>query len=432
MSITTLALKVVGPTLAKSLVSSLGIESKLANSLANKTIDTVAGELLKPSANSVSLSEKIEALAKQMADDLRPLFEGSDPQNTNREAVLLGLAQTLTQAGLSQAGLAELNFDVAALEQHLLRINPDVDRDFSAGEKWKYKQAVEIASRRLIEAAPGVAGYELAKTTEVLQRLESLALQLGVERDLAIQAADHFVGRYRGVVQDKLDRLEVFGLPRMDRLTSQQSLSMAYITLSASGVDRRAGDRKQALLADAREMAGSEFGTDLGNEPRRILGQVDEVMCDCRRLVIRGGAGAGKSTLMQWLAVQAASMGFTGKLTAWNTKIPFFIRLRSLVGQGFPAPEDWPVLIAKTIAAQMPDGWVHRYLELGQALVLIDGVDELPRQAREDFFEALQDLVRDFPQATYLITSRPSGLKSEEGGLGRLGKIGLRRGNSRI
>ena len=63
----------------------------------------------------------------------------------------------------------------------------------------------------------------------------------------------------------------------------------------------------------------------------------------------------------------------------------------------------------------MPPDWVHRYLNRGQALILIDGVDELPRQKRQDFFEALKDLVCDFSEATYIVTSRPSGLKNLQG-----------------
>ncbi|MGB3613710.1 MAG: hypothetical protein WBA10_07950 [Elainellaceae cyanobacterium] len=99
---------------------------------------------------------------------------------------------------------------------------------------------------------------------------------------------------------------------------------MAYITLSASGVeDEDYGDGLAALSMGHR---GADGGWD-GKGPRRILSQVDEAMCDCRRLLIRGGAGAGKSTLMQWLAVRAASQSFEGNLVTWNTKIPFFIRL---------------------------------------------------------------------------------------------------------
>ncbi|MBW4460651.1 MAG: leucine-rich repeat domain-containing protein [Nodosilinea sp. WJT8-NPBG4] len=350
-----------------------------------------------------------------MADDIRPLFEGQNRQVTinSRDAILLGLAQTLISAGLTQAGLADMNFDAATLEQHLLEVNPGVDRDLSAAERAIYRQTIAKVSRRLIEAAPAVEGYEQAKTVKMLQQLEAIAQQLGLERDLAIQSEDAFVERYRKVVKDELDRLEVFGLSRMDRLTSQQSLSMAYITLTASGIVDSDDEKGAAKVLKAGHHAIDGEWPD--REQRRVLSQVDDAICDCRRLMIRGGAGAGKSTLMQWLAVRAASQSFEGKLITWNSKIPFFIRLRSLLEDEFPPPERFPALIAKNIVAQMPEGWVHKYLERGQALVLIDGVDELPRQAREDFFEALKDLVRDFPDTTYVVTSRPSGLKTAEG-----------------
>ncbi|NEQ54350.1 MAG: NACHT domain-containing protein, partial [Leptolyngbya sp. SIO3F4] len=416
MSTSLMVLKAVGPALAQGLLNAFDVKSKLANAIESKTMATVARDFLKSAAGQNALGQ-VEIIAQQMANDIRPLFAGQDRQVSiaSRDSILFGLAQTLIKAGLTQTGLAEMNFDVDALEQHLLKTNPDVDCDFSTAEQAIYRQTVRMASERLIETAPSVEGYERAKATEVLQRLEAISRQLGVERDLAIQSADEFVERYRSIVQNKLDRLEVFGLPRMDRLTSQQSLSMAYITLSASGVvsDKGSGNATAALKSGYQESEADWEGKDT----RRILSQVDEAMCDCDRLVIRGSAGAGKSTLMQWLAVRAASMSFEGNLAAWNTKIPFFIRLRNLVRKEFPAPEQFPVLIAKNIAAQMPDDWVHKYLTRGQALVLIDGVDELPRQAREEFFESLKDLVDTFRQATYIVTSRPSGLKSRDGGV---------------
>ncbi|MEM8640890.1 MAG: NACHT domain-containing protein, partial [Cyanobacteria bacterium P01_G01_bin.54] len=413
MSMPLLTLKVILPPLAKALLQALRVESQLANDLSWRLLDTTISESLKSAGNRGDLQRQVKEIAQQMAAELRPLFAGQNRQPANQAAIAFALAQTLMQAGLTQTGLAELNFDAEALEQHLLKVNPEGDRGFSAAERDVYQQGVGIISRRLIAAAPTVEGYEQAKTTTVLQRLDEIRAALQVERELAKQAEDHFVRRYRDVVQDELDRLEVFGLPRMDRLTSRQSLSMAYITLSASG---RVEAVEKGYLSGLRwgDREAMSDWPELGS--RRISSQVDEAICEGRRLVIRGGAGAGKSTLMQWLAVQAASRSFEGKLIGWNAKIPFFIRLRSLVGEGFPPPERFPALIARNIVAQMPEGWVHKYLERGQALVLIDGVDELPRQARKDFFEALQDLVRDFPLATYIVTSRPAGLKSADGG----------------
>ena len=370
-------------------------------------IDTTAGELLKPAVSSATLTKKVDEMAGRMVEDIRPLFvgEGRSVDTGSQNAIVLGLSETLLKVRLTQTGLAEMNFDRGALTQHLLKANPGVDRDFSDGEKALYRQAVGIVSDRLIEAAPNVEGFALSTAFETLQRLEEIAKQLGWERDREIQAADEFVGRYRQVVQAELNALEIFGHARTDDLTSQQSLSMAYITLS---VMREAGEEEEEELA---RFGQGKFGRPTA-KPKQLLSRVDGALCDCRRVVIRGGAGAGKSTLMQWLAVKAAKQSFEGKLADWNSKIPFFIRLRNLVGGQFPTPEKFPVMVAPNFAAVMPEGWVHKYLNRGQALVLIDGVDELPRQERGDFLKALKALVRDFPNATYVVTSRPSGLKS--------------------
>ena len=399
-------LKILGPTLAKALLASFNIPSKLTNEIATAAIDTTAGELLKPAVSSATLTKKVDEMAGRMVEDIRPLFvgEGRSVDTGSQNAIVLGLSETLLKVRLTQAGLAEMNFDRGALTQHLLKANLGVDRDFSAGEKALYRQAVGIVSDRLIEAAPNVEGFALSTAFETLRRLEDIAKQLGFERDREIQAADEFVGHYRQVVQDELNALEIFGHARTDDLTSQQSLSMAYITLS---VMREAGEEEE----ESARFGRGKFGR-LTAEPKQLLSRVDGALCDCRRVVIRGSAGTGKSTLMQWLAVKAAKQSFEGKLADWNSKIPFFIRLRNLVGGQFPTPEKFPVMVAPNFAAVMPEGWVHKYLNRGQALVLIDGVDELPRQERGDFLKALKALVRDFPNATYVVTSRPSGLKS--------------------
>ncbi|NES21031.1 MAG: NACHT domain-containing protein, partial [Symploca sp. SIO3E6] len=301
------------------------------------------------------------------------------------------------------------------LKQYLLKANPEATKWLSSDEKALYKQAIAVVSQSLIEVAPELKGFTLSttattlqRTTTILKRLEEIANQLKELREQSIQAADEFALQYRSIIQDKLDRLELFGLPRMDRLTSRQNLSMAYITLSVSGAGERSEDSEKSLLT---LMGNEQWEREWGCRSRPI----DKVICHHQRLVIRGAAGAGKSTLLQWLAVRAASRSFPPALQDWNYKIPFFIRLRSLVGEKFPPPEQFPALIARNFVATMPADWVHRYLNFGQALVLIDGVDELPRKERLDFFEALKDLVRDFSKVTYIVTSRPSGLKNFQG-----------------
>lgn len=237
MSLSLIALKIIGPPVAKRLLESFQIDSKLTNAVLEQSIDTATDELSSSSAARETLSQKIDQIARQLETDIRPLFEheARDLELSSRKAILLGVAETLIKARLTSDGLAQINFDTGKLKQHLLNANPDASRFFSQNEIALYQQAVATVSQSLITAAPQVEGFALSTAATTLQRLEDIANQLKVERKQSIQAADEFATRYRQIVQAELDRLEVFGLPLMDRLTSSQSLSMAYITLSVSG-----------------------------------------------------------------------------------------------------------------------------------------------------------------------------------------------------
>lgn len=403
-------LKAVTSQLANTLLDSLEVKSKLKNAVLGRELDAAIGELLRSSEDEKALLEKVEPITQQLQTAMQTLFdrEAKNLDPGSQYAIVLGVAETLIQARLTLDSLAQMSLDAEQLKQHLLDVNPQVTRHFSPSETTLYRQTITVVSQIAIESAPQLEGFTLSTTVKMLQRLEAILKQVQALREQSIQAADEFADRYRNIVRDKLDRLEVFGLPKRDRLTSRQSLSMAYITLSVSGTgEGDEDDRKFPLTLMGEERSLSK----LGRQSRSI----DEALRDRRRFVIRGGAGAGKSTLLQWLAVRAANQNFPEELHHWNCKIPFFIRLRGLVEKGFPAPEQFPEPIARNFAATMPPDWVHGYLDRGQALVLIDGVDELPRGERQDFFEALKDLVRDFSQATYIVTSRPSGLKDAGG-----------------
>jgi NACHT domain len=110
---------------------------------------------------------------------------------------------------------------------------------------------------------------------------------------------------------------------------------------------------------------------------------------------------------------------FEGQLTDWNNTIPFFIRLRQYVESGLPAPENWPRLVTPAIAATMPSRWVHHQLASGRAVVLVDGIDELPQSERSAVREWLKELVETYKDARFIVSSRPHAV--EEGWLEREG-----------
>ena len=148
-------------------------------------------------------------------------------------------------------------------------------------------------------------------------------------------------------------------------------------------------------------------------EAERDIVAVDTALADAHRLLICGQAGSGKTTLLQWIAVKAATKSFEGPLSHWNGGLPFYIRLRHYVQSGLPRPEAFPGFVAPAIADTMPKGWVHAVLKSERAIVLIDGVDEIPAFQREDVSTWLKDLAETYPAARFIIASRPHAI--EEG-----------------
>ncbi|MFN6569203.1 NACHT domain-containing protein [Dendronalium sp. ChiSLP03b] len=409
-------LSILCPAIAKIIISTY-----LKNRSLEKAVEENIVDKLKNFISNASDQEKtqrsIERIAKQIVEKMQFIFdlEAVSISQDSRTAVQFEIAETLHRAEVTSELLMSFSLDVKSLTVNLRNGYPEACKHFNRNETALYERILEEVSRGIIEVAPQLKDFTLAATTESLQRLEEIIKYLQTSQEQSQRNKNEFERRYRDVIIRELDRMEMFGLPRMDTLTARQSLSKAYVTLSA--IPHRREEQNQEAEIISRKLTEEiavhaqqhDKITSLRTSP------VDETLANCRRIVIRGGAGAGKSTLLQWLAVRAAKQDFPTALESWNRLIPFFIRLRSLVDKGFPTPEEFPKLIARNIADTMPKGWVHQCLEAGYALVLIDGVDELPRNQRQDFFDALTRLVADFPYARYVVTSRPAGLKDGQG-----------------
>jgi Leucine-rich repeat (LRR) protein len=414
MAITTL-LKVLLPGFAKVLVDNLGIDNNLTNKLLEQTID-VAAEGLSEEDKRQALTQQTQKLAERLQQEMQPFFE-TEAKNLDeggRSAIFYAVAQTLTQGSISLDGLINISLDADRLAKHLLT-DPKTTAGLSENEKSLYKRAIALASSSLIEMVPQLEGFQLSVTKAMLRQNEELLNDARSRKELALQQRDQFLRRYRQVIATELDKPDKFGVPLLKNLLSRQKLCEAYVQLSIT--EKIEEFDYQVNLFDFKEQEDESLSLIPKREKflETKSQNIESALSTHRRLVIRGGAGAGKTSLMHWLAVHAARQDFEAPLKHWNSLVPFFIRLRSWVDDGFPAAQDFVQPIAKNIADEMPVGWVRQQLDSGCALVLIDGVDEMPRPKRQPFFEALQKLVTEFPNAIYITTSRPAGLKDENG-----------------
>ncbi|MGK5731310.1 NACHT domain-containing protein [Streptomyces sp. URMC 124] len=193
---------------------------------------------------------------------------------------------------------------------------------------------------------------------------------------------------YAKAVKAAYSRLEIFGL---DELSSGDwDLDTAYLSL------------------EAQSPPAARPGPP---EPR---GRIEDLLGSRPRTVLRGEAGAGKTTLVWWLASHAVCRTLPGQLAELDGLIPFVIPMRSLAARGItsPTPSQLPK-IARLPVDRPPDGWAGRVLEAGRGLLLVDGMDEIPQADRELARKWLAGLLRMYPRTRCLVTARPLAVGSD-------------------
>ncbi|MDH6111208.1 tetratricopeptide (TPR) repeat protein [Kitasatospora sp. MAP12-15] len=217
-----------------------------------------------------------------------------------------------------------------------------------------------------------------------------------LDRDIRVQgispgerADAEFEEHYARSIRKEHGRLKIFGLPQ----SQPWALETAYLSLEAvPAVEPESGDREPSLARPAQRQ------------------RVERMLKGRHRVLLRGQAGSGKTTLLQWLAVTAVGGGFAGELADFNYRVPFVLRLRTMfqLRNLRPRPADFLAIDRSRVADSQPHGWAERVFESGRAVLLVDGLDEVPQQHREEAEEWLAELLDDYPRVFTLVTVRPS------------------------
>lgn len=334
---------------------------KLVSTLVDRVVDTEAAERAVPPGEEYALAD---ALA-------RTLLALGDIDIDDVQAVRLGhqeFARLLRRHAPAHVDHT-LSADAAALYSSLLELSCLHVLHF-------FTQRSTFVARTLVEQSRAL-GDVVGKLDLLLERLPHQSV-----------ADAAFERRYNEYTATRYGTLTIFGLD-LRRSQAKWPLDSAYLSLEAVPTEEE-WERHELVRHGSR--------------------RADEALDGQDRVLLRGVAGSGKTTLVQWLAVSAARQDVTSCMPHLLGKVPFVLPLRTVVRRGeLPAsPGAFLRATGHPLDSAQPEGWADRVLGAGRALLLVDGLDEIPERERERTREWLRDLLIAYPENLWLVTSRPS------------------------
>ncbi|GGQ11248.1 ATP-binding protein [Streptomyces griseomycini] len=380
-------------------------------------------ELVRVRVRGVRLQREVrqqfEQITNAVFDRLEPFLKHAfqSLEEGGRQAVIDGVVDTFTRADLSDEALLAANAHPAELIRYITG-STSAPVGLSEAESRLYEvlfaECVEYYVR-IVRSLPvfeeRAAGELLARTATLGAEVAGILERLPDRSLFAPDGTDHdtaFRRRYLELVSRDLDEVELFRQTSDQATAPRVRLSVAYVSLRATGDD---GKRQRVARYLPPVRPDMSYWEEAGGESSGM--RVEAALSGAPRVLLRGEAGSGKTTLLRWLAIMAARGAFKGELADWNGLTPIFIKLREYSGRTPPNPEAMLDGIAGPITGIMPRGWVERQLDGGKVLLLIDGVDELLDRERRGVRDWLRKLLGQYGGVRVVVTSRPAAASAD-------------------
>jgi len=413
MSLSTILITAVGSGIAKGILNiwleehtfAKEIGKNFASIIASKTNDVLAQRMG---------NRQFERISEKVAENLLPIFNASSISEERKIEIAQLTGTAIDTLKISSDLLVARNLDPKQIEVLLLNEahfpneeNPLIN--FTEEDKELYKRVISESAQYIVDIASNLPNFNERTFAEVLKREDAILAKaeaileevkkMRENTESSDDKAREFEINYRRAVVRKLDELELFGVD-LSSTSKRYRLSVAYVTLSVEYSGNSNGNEPQK----------EPFPSDEPNDEDKIetteLLSIDEAICKSNRLLLRGAAGSGKTTLMKWVAVMSAGNSLEDGLEEWNQCVPFFIRLREFSDKTLPTPNAFPALITPALSDEMPEQWVIGKLKAGQAIILVDGVDEIAEGQRENIKTWLKDIDDNYPNNKWILTSR--------------------------
>ncbi len=358
-----------------------------------------------------TLSDKdLRRLAAELVDRaVRAAGPGERPvAEDEQQAVADALATTLRALGdLDMDDVQAVRLGSTALAERLEAAAPHAVRDLSRDAELLHGTLLGTACLHIVHFFSRRSTFVARTLVQQSRSLDDLITVIDefLARHPSQPASDTAFERdYLAYVARKHARLTIYGID-LANSPDRWPLDAAYMSLEATASGAR----------EVNPLGGPWGEDDLPPITASPPVPADQALAGRDRVLLRGIAGSGKSTLVQWLAVSCTKAPAQTPLPHLYGHIPFVLPLRTLTRDGapLPTPDRFLGAVGCPVAGSQPGGWADRVLASGRALLLVDGLDEIPDREREQARRWLRDLLDAFPDNRWLVTTRPSAVRDD-------------------
>jgi hypothetical protein len=235
--------------------------------------------------------------------------------------------------------------------------------------------------------------------------------------------------RYLELALKSYDIIDLANLPEKDRHLATQRLLLRnlYVPLRLRVEIERSSETDEAKLAliEKRREEMRRHGIAISDEDAESRSSIGQRLAKAKRLVILGDPGAGKSTMLRWLATalllklegspDLTSLPDVSTLPDGNW-LPVLVRCRELDASCGSLEH---ILRRTLLKLEMTSDQVAQLipvlldkLQRNEAMLLIDGLDEITDPiARAQFCDQIEQVHLGYPDAPIIATSRIVGYR---------------------
>jgi hypothetical protein len=378
-------------------------------------------EKVKSALDRRNVDQALRRCAEAPAQAMESYFRNERISERVADLIILEVQRAVEASAVSAASLASASLNAEKLTERLLASYDMPESIEEEGMEWPFRMAVQITAEALCNIGPRFAEWEreawrrsFDSFDRLLENQERILSYVGPSSEGTLD--ERFAHTYRSHVLRRLAQIDAATC----RPSSSLFLDLTTVFVEPDIIEGDATQRKRRVRKKVRQMDVAITSLEearrqmLSEEENSSRGRVhaQQFVASKKRCALIGLPGTGKTTLLQHLLLSIASERL--KLSKRSSQhIPILLRARELNPDALPPPAEILEAAEGSVIAGARPGFIERQLASGAGVLLIDGLDEVPLAKRDKFLAWFRDVVEVYPDARYVVSSRPSGYNSQ-------------------